>query len=69
MAEEKEARLQSKLQFHYIKGAEYRETPCHGAVGERCSQSAVDLCGAVQLSAARFQEWLNMIFKVESAKP
>ena len=42
MAEEKEARLQSKLQFHYIKGAEYRETPCHGAVGERCSQSAVD---------------------------
>ncbi len=33
MAEETEARLQSKLQFHYIKGAEYRETPCHGVVG------------------------------------
>ena len=22
-----------KLQFHYIKGPNYRETPCHGAIG------------------------------------
>ena len=42
MAEESEPKSETaKLQFHYIKGPEYREIPCHGAIGGIAPQKKI----------------------------
>jgi hypothetical protein len=42
MAEEATAKKRAaKLQFHYIKGPDYRELACHGAIGGITSQRKI----------------------------